>query len=141
MIKKRIAYGLFLIANILLLAHAVIPHHHHGSVVCVEQTHCHDDALPHNHHDAGTDHQHDGDNNSSYCILKQSFVDPSSQGKQLKSSEYYWDHHYQDYYILSNFGLANVPDVSKEISYVPVHSTYILPFVTLSLGLRAPPTV
>ena len=29
-----------LLANVMLLAHSVIPHHHHGDVVCFEVGHC-----------------------------------------------------------------------------------------------------
>jgi len=141
MIKKLTAYSFLIIANIILLAHAVIPHHHHESVVCVEQKHCQDDAIPHNHNVAEHNHQHDGNKNSTSCILKQSFVVPTSQGKQLKSCDNCSDNHNHDFYTLSNIGYCDLQPVSNVVTYYPVHSSYLLSFVTSTLGLRAPPTV
>ena len=51
-----------LCANVVLLAHAVVPHHHHDGTACFttpieeEQDHCcdHDTAKPHEKHDANT---------------------------------------------------------------------------------------
>jgi hypothetical protein len=141
MIKKLTAYSLILVANFVLLAHAVIPHHHHESVVCVEQKHCQGDAIPHNHNVAEHDHRHDGNKNSTSCILEQSVVVPTSQGKQLKSHDNCSDNHNQDYYILSNFGYSDLQPISKVVTYFSVYSSYLLSFVTSTLGLRAPPTV
>jgi len=41
MIKRKTALAFILIANIILLAHAVIPHHHHhNNEVCTESSTC-----------------------------------------------------------------------------------------------------
>jgi len=140
-VKKITAYSFLILANIILLAHAVIPHHHHESVVCVEQKHCQDDEIPLHHNNSEHEHQHDGNENSNCCILKQYVVTPSFQGKQLRSCDNCSDNHNHDYYTLSNIGYCDLQPVSKVVTYYPVHSSYLLSFVTSTLGLRAPPTV
>ncbi|MDX9880527.1 MAG: hypothetical protein RBS73_00580 [Prolixibacteraceae bacterium] len=141
MIKKLTAYSLILVANIVLLAHAVIPHHHHQSVICIEQKHCHDDTSTHEHSNAKPSHQDDGNKNSTSCVLKQSFLVPPSQGKHLKSYNNCSDNYNHDYYLLSNIEYSDLQPIFNVVSYFPLHSSYIISFVTSALGLRAPPTV
>ncbi len=139
MIKKFSAFSFILLANIILLAHAVIPHHHHDSVICIKQNHCQDDRIPYNHNVTEHNHQHDGNKNSTSCILKQSVVVPTSQGRQLKSCDNYSGNHNPDYYTQSHFGISDLQADSKVVAYYPVQAFYLLLFVTSALGLRAPP--
>jgi hypothetical protein len=139
MIKKLAAYSLILIANIVLLAHAVIPHHHHHLVVCIVNTHCHDDSLAHNHDFSPKDHEHDGNTNSNTCVLKQAVVIPTSQDKLFKSCDNCTNSHNHNFYILPNFEFADLLPVSEVASNIPELSFFITPFVRLILRLRAPP--
>jgi hypothetical protein len=141
MIKKLTAYSLILIANIVLFTHAVIPHHHHESVFCIEQMHCQGDALPHNQNIPEHNHQHDGNKNSTSCILEQSVVVPTTQDKNLKTFNNCSDNHNHDYYTLSDFWYSDLQPVSNVVTYSHVHSSYLQSFVTSILRLRAPPTV
>jgi hypothetical protein len=141
MIKKFTAYSFVLLVNIILLTHAIIPHHHHESVVCVKQKHCQDDALPHDHNVAKHDHQHDSNKNSTTCILKQSVIVPTTQGKQLRSCDNFTDNHSHDYYIISNFGYVDLQPVSEVGTCNSEFPSLFISFVTTSLGLRAPPIV
>lgn len=140
MIGKLTAYGLIILANIILLAHAVIPHHHHESVICIEQKHCQNDTKQHKHNVTEHDHQHNDNKNSTTCILKQSFVVPTSQGKYLKTGINYLYNPNHDCFLSSNFGYSDLQAVLKIAFCFPERSSSILSFVTSSLGLRAPPS-
>lgn len=140
MIRKFTAYVLILLANIILLAHAVIPHHHHESVICIVQKHCKNDTKQHKHNVTEHDHQHDDNKNTTTCILKQSFVVPTSQDKYLKIGINFSDNHNHDYFLPSNFGYSDLQSVLKTVIYFSERSSLILPLVTSSHGMRAPPS-
>ncbi|MBU1010704.1 MAG: hypothetical protein KKD74_11255 [Bacteroidetes bacterium] len=85
-LKRKIAFCFLLMANVLLLAHLIIPHHHHESSVCVEQAHCANDHLLANsknfdHHG----HHHDGNNGHSYCIVNVFVTAHDNQFRQLST--------------------------------------------------------
>jgi hypothetical protein len=71
MIKRITAVSLTVLATLILFAHAVIPHHHHKSQVCLASTHCQSDRNAHDHESASQGHQHDGTGGSENCLLKQ----------------------------------------------------------------------
>jgi hypothetical protein len=80
---NRVATILFiLLANIVLLAHTVIPHHHHNEKICVIDSHCDDHsnsaAEEHNHES----HEHDNSQNKTNCVLDLTYIAPVFQGKQ-----------------------------------------------------------
>lgn len=137
MIKKITAYSFILLANIVLLAHAVLPHHHHEQQVCIERTHCASDTETHVHNNDAKDHQHDGNANSTACVLKQAILIPSAQIRILNNC----DNHNHDFYILSNFGHVDLQPVSEVVTCNPEFPSFFISFVTTSLGLRAPPIV
>lgn len=141
MIKQITAYSFILIANMVLLAHAVIPHHHHQAVICIEQNHGDDDSLLHNHNVPDHDHQHDDNTNSTTCVLQQTFVVPALHSNLFKCCCNYSDNQNLDFYILSKLGLTELQPVSKVVARFPLHSSYLISFVTSTLGLRAPPIV
>lgn len=141
MIKKITAYSFILLANIVLLAHAVLPHHHHEQIVCIENTHCACDTDAHVHNTDAKDHQHDGNANSTACVLKQAVLIPSAQGRILNTCQNCSDNHNHDFYILSNFGYADLQSSPEVVTYIPKFPSFFISFVTISLGLRAPPIV
>jgi hypothetical protein len=141
-VKKIIAYSFILLANFVLLSHAVIPHHHHEKQVCIESTHCESDSEAHQHEatEQNHNHNHEHDGNGSSCILKQAFVLNISKGKQINGCSDCNNNHSHDFqFILFN--------VSPE-TFIPTCKTVILaievtPFYSAllqsSLDLRAPP--
>lgn len=141
MIKKITAYSLILLANFVLLAHAVLPHHHHEQQVCIEQKHCANDAESHVHNIDIKDHQHDGNKNSTTCILKQSILIPSAQIRILNNCDNCSDNHNHDFYILSNYGYVDFQPITEIIIYTPDLPSFYTKNVTPTLGLRAPPIV
>lgn len=78
--KKTLAISFLLLANLVFLAHAVIPHHHHGSVTCFAASHCDEDEA-HNHD--GEEHHHDH-SESSICQLLQDAVPSEANSQKFK---------------------------------------------------------
>ncbi len=87
MVKRISAVLLLVIANFILLVHAVIPHHNHKGEFCIEETQCQSESINHNH--CESDHQHNNDNSSTFCGLKQILVIPQSQNL---SQQNHWDY-------------------------------------------------
>jgi len=64
------------LGNLLLIAHAVIPHHHHEGVVCYHQD---EEADEEEHARESTNDHHQGDPFDSDCLLKQVYILPPGQ--------------------------------------------------------------
>ena len=82
MIKKVAAVSIILLANIILFAHAVIPHYHHKTEVCIESFHRQIQHDAHEHKTTDPKHEHNDENSSDYCASKQVFVIPDNYVKQ-----------------------------------------------------------
>lgn len=142
MIRKSTAIFFILLANIILLAHVVVPHHHHHQIkVCVNASHCQSDGYAHSHATHKSDHEHDGEHGSEFCVLKQAVFIPSNQAykclgctdKQFPSNDFQA--------VLFNNGLISfVPKIVSNAQIPFITSSY-LHFSQSSLGLRAPPIV
>lgn len=83
MIKKKTALFFVLFANFILLAHAVIPHHHHEDEFCVFNVYCNSSdfsqsILDLDHHN---DHNHSSD--AECCDLIQEVIIPSNYLNQF----------------------------------------------------------
>jgi len=132
-----------MLAGILLVAHAVIPHHHHNKQICLERSHCIHDDLKVEHGTNTGSHSHDGENSHDDCVLKIPVVVLSNQGKT-------------DFRFINDTDRSgldvfhdNLVVISTEFP-IPVLSSYVYERVTdslypslvaASLGLRAPPAV
>ncbi len=71
-----------MLASIVLLAHAVVPHHHHESEVCFTKDHYQTDCGDHDDDATGHKHGHDGESEVEFCVLKTEIVIPSNELKQ-----------------------------------------------------------
>ena len=76
MTARKFALAFLFLANLIIVAHAVIPHHHHERIVCIISEHCSNDAEAHAHLAEAPHHSHDGNNNAENCTLKQLLVTP-----------------------------------------------------------------
>ena len=140
----RITANLFImLAGILLVAHAVVPHHHHLKQICFERSHCIHDDLTHEHGTNPSSHSHDGENSHDDCVLKDPVVVLSNESKP----------DFRFIYETGRSGLDGFHDnfLNNSIELlIPVLSSYVYERVTdslyrsllsASLGLRAPPAV
>ena len=87
MIKRTTAVAFLMLANFILLAHAVVPHHHHNKQVCLEKTHCIHDGFTDEHDNNRDSHSHDGENNHNDCVLKEPVGVLSNQWRSDSNSK------------------------------------------------------
>jgi len=144
MIKRISAISFVLLANIIILAHAVIPHHHHKSEVCFVNSHCQANDESHKHTAAGHDHEHDGNNFCQNCVLKTVVILPANHLRQEGKSFNCVDNRpeFDGFHaILFDSGLIKhiLPDFSN--TPPPLLSSSYSSLVRIGLGLRAPPLV
>ncbi|MDP3445042.1 MAG: hypothetical protein Q8T08_19450 [Ignavibacteria bacterium] len=138
--KKITAFVFILLANIILLVHAVVPHHHHQEMVCLESNHC---QSGHTHDDSADTHNHDQNNTAESCALKVVFALPSHFATAKNFAESCFVYHidtdlFQALTDATHF-CFNPPEISNEFfDFIPIfHSKS----VNLNVSLRAPPIV
>lgn len=140
MFKKAITSVFILIANIILLVHAVFPHHHHESQVCFTLSHCHSCEVQ-----SGTEPEHhsgkDANGDTEDCVLKQIVALPDKTSFRASDSPE------ETYQILTGDAIltfnekVDVP-IGNLVSLNPRIEAFSFPdLVSSSLGLRAPPAV
>lgn len=139
--EKHIAKIFMLLASIVLLAHTIIPHHHHKEQVCFE-THCINDEM-HNgqaHDHAEHNHQHDNKNTPNSCCVSE-FI-PVSPNNTLRSdsfqnlgAKHLIDFHFSLFTSSTQISIPLTKTIAFDPGFVP-HFSFI---IHSSLGLRAPP--
>jgi len=142
-LKQIITLTLLIFANILLLAHSVLPHSHHDGIVCFSieeirhQQHCSD-----HHDDVGCccEHGKNGHHhsNSEDCDLKEIVLRqqdtthdeilPCANCLSLAYTLYYLNEFYFE-----------APQFGERLRQKPYLENYIPPFVGSLKSLRAPP--
>jgi|AGTN01.2.fsa_nt_gi hypothetical protein len=144
--KKAISIVFLLLATIAILAHAVVPHHHHdGIAVALFESHCtdcseshHDDHDHECNHEANP-HQHENDNTLEQCALNKVYIRSDSSPKIINLVSF--DCGQSLLFILSRIidklGLAN--EVGLPFQQKPYIESYHVIFSSNSIGLRAPP--
>jgi hypothetical protein len=140
MIKKWTACCFILIANIALLAHAVLPHHHHQQQVCVERTHCIDDAATQTHNTPGHNHSHDSTDNTT-CVINQAIITPQSQARFTPIGDNCTVNPNYHLYTHANFGYLELHTVAGIVTSVPDFPFFLAATEKSTLSLRAPPIV
>ena len=132
-------------ACLVMLAHAVVPHHHHDNMACFVLPMDSEDAHDHDCCDQEEDHQekHDADHTNDCCLLNDilAIIPDSYKSENLTidfSCDYYDISHYSS--IIS----ASECEQGHEISYRDFRQKPFLDnsyevYATHSLGLRAPP--
>lgn len=144
MLKKSTAIVFIILANILVLAHAVVPHHHHHKQVCLINSHCINDNVADEQNTNRDNHSHDGEKNSDDCILKEPVIVFTDQWKidfkfnpktseQTGHNQFYINQSKPGTKFLFPVFLGHIPSYLNTSSYSSL--------VSASLGLRAPPVV
>lgn len=141
MIRKSLSILFILLANIILLVHAVIPHHSHQSEVCIGDSHMQDHRMALNN---CSNHNHSNEQEVEDCALNQVVV---IRSQQLRTEIKCFD-------CVDNFSQKiDIQSVLLNKSFDPLFSINILnhkppvftsiyfTFVCSSVGLRAPPVV
>ena len=141
MIKKITAYSFIFVANFILLAHAVIPHHHHQSIICFEKTENHHESHDCDFNFSAEEHHHHGNTSSTACVLKVLVLDPISHNKLIKNYTNLLHTQYYNFCLISNFEYTEVQSDSKSLNPHTGFIPLITSCLTNSIGLRAPPEV
>ena len=144
MTKRFTALSFILIANIVLLAHVVLPHHHHDAEICMESQHCETEDSGHNHDQDDTEHknhQHHGESETSNCVLDQDIpilTNKVKTGSQL--SDISANTIYTTYISLNKLDLCNYK-ANRTNAPPPLIKQRYTEYAPGTFGLRAPPTV
>lgn len=141
MIKRITAILFILLANIILLAHAVIPHLHNNGLPSLVKLHSiHSHNLQYDAHDHNAkDHEPDTDIDAS-CILKQSYPPSNSSFRlECQCNDCTVDYH-SNLAIINNINRFNlsIPPKLKNSS-PPILDSFYSVHVSICSGLRAPP--
>lgn len=137
--KKAISIFFILLANVAILAHAVVPHHHHNKVfaaiVNVLDGEVHD-ALNHTHDDA-----HPHETNPEECAINETLVAAAFRMQKdncLDSGTFDFDCHFDLF--VTDITTA-VPEPTGSLPFIP--KPYVagghLDHIARAIGLRAPP--
>ena len=142
-LKRRNIGRLFaFLAVLILLAHAVFPHHHHEEQVCLNLKHFHHTNKDSAKYpaDCTHEHEHDSEDPVSNCILKQLVVVPAGQTKN--EPEVLYLDNFTDCFILQagySYELQST-ELFRKNSY-PQDVPLFHSFLDYTQGLRAPPAV
>ncbi len=144
--KKGAAIFFILLANIIILAHAVVPHHHLPHQTFLITSQCAENKDGHHLPISDIDHNHDNDNKSDneHCLLNQVIVLPTNTVRQICGCDFHTDLHpdFGGFHaILIFFKFECVAPAVTVNSRSPLLTFTYVSYASSVLGLRAPPTV
>lgn len=144
MIRKALAVTFVALAGILMLANTAFPHHHHGSEICYQNLHCHNESSNGHEQNPSSPHEHDSSSNQNVCVIGGPVLLPASQEYgECKCIPYTYYHTVAPIFATSLFSYESekiFPFFILNDSSSGTVSLYSL-LVSSSLGLRAPPVV
>ncbi len=141
--KQLLSVIFVLTANAVLLFHAVLPHHHHDSVACFDESK--DCPLNPNHHHRNQlcDNSHDDPHNPGLCVLEQvvsvfakKFIILKPRCPQNNDPV-----HYQTLFGTRLKLFAGNRSIHKIFVLEPEYLIGYTSYISVSIGLRAPPAV
>ncbi len=139
--KNKTAIFFVLLANIIIVAHAVVPHHHLPRQFFIITEHSDEDVNGHKHHTDEHNHEHGDANDYDYCLLKQVITTPANSSKQEFSSPSI-DFNFGSVLaiLIKNDFACNPPPI---LSYrqSTFHNSFYTCFINSVSGLRAPPSI
>jgi len=140
--KKVIALSFILLANIILLAHAVIPHHdHENRTICFLDTHCTDSDVMHNHTDCDAQSHQDSTDSDRCCLIDIVFDPTDHKAKTFCHIHTQCDCLHTPYLLMSD--VLELQDCGDDALLLFLYAPYIVTchsdYISQSLGLRAPP--
>ena len=139
--RNKTAFIFVLLANMVLLAHAVVPHHHHSqSPVDVAMEGNHDEEHEHHeHHEklpfCNDDHE---EGETKACTLTEATLIPNNQNRlnELLEQVVTTDILFISLYVFNYSFISSGSDCPDEIiESIPIHTRFLFS----SQGLRAPP--
>jgi hypothetical protein len=140
MAKKSAGLLLVLLANILLVAHSILPHQHYGGFALFTAHHFEDHCDPSRIHTEDTDHKHQDHDQA--CLLQQAYLVPVNASR-FACPQVEHQVHYLDFeLIFSDMDSCGSFLVFSKIPVPPLLHPGRSPLaVTSCSGLRAPPAL
>ena len=139
MIRKRTAIFFILLASIVILVHAVVPHDHIHGLVSFLDEHSHSNADSHEHNNTSGASNENNENDVDFCLL--------NQPAQVFRFEFAISTQVIGEQIIQNFILSSgVEIISPHFFKIPppfyeIPPSNYLEQITSGAGLRAPPVV
>jgi len=127
---RKISLSFLMLANAILLAHAVIPHHHCDEM-CIAST-----ATAHHGHDCDLQSHKD----IKFCSL--TIIYAKFDNEKTVSQSYHSDFHLAPFIfaLLPNYSLPQIEnDAGLPFRQKPYLLSYLTEYTSQSIGLRAPP--
>jgi hypothetical protein len=149
--RRVFSISVITLAVFTLLVSVIVPHHHHGNMVCIVASHC-----EHECNDAGyacggdcRHHQHDNDNKDGmpfniHCIAKANYVVSNQSEVRNKLCANNGDNH-NPHFVPVSLYLVDLYDTETKIIYLTKHrykdknTFFESQNVNRINGLRAPP--
>ena len=139
MIKKTIAIFFILLANIIILAHDLVPHHHHDEVDAIEQSQTYSSYPDTERRHNFPEHEHQQDDY--LFVIRQALVLSPNLGRLLDSDDDLTGNNGLDNFFFNtpNFLIVYAPPDFK----IPIwdNPQNFITTVTYTFGLRAPPAI
>lgn len=157
--KKTISTSLLLLANIIMLAHTIVPHHHHNGLVVAlvernvkerSKDHHHSPSDHHHatsdhhstssgHHQAPGTHHHESNSEAEKCALNEVYTrsDSSPKFECFENCNYKASKNFVSPRGIDKFSLVN--EDGLPFRQKPYVKSYYSIFSSGSIGLRAPP--
>lgn len=147
MIRQGFSISLLCMAIVVMLFHAFVPHHHHDTIICFENTNAPDCCAHEHESDKNTDKAHDGIpcKGDEFCLLNQDYLSASSLQVRISKPLGYLKLHGNVSYFINAF-IDDHPLVQPfpGCQYNRLHppdENITLAYFAHSLCLRAPPLV
>ena len=140
--RRVIAISFLVLANIIILAHAVVYHHHYIPVAWTDIHHEHDCNLPDHYHDDTQPIGHCNDSNClgdvEDCLLTAIYVKLNNNRRSIQLLDF--DLFPYSLFSFSNYSISQVEDdTNLPFRQKPYLISYLTEYISQSHGLRAPP--
>lgn len=136
--KNKSAFIFLILANVILLAHAVVPHHYHNENHISVHVDCSQEEE-HNHHESVPFcHEEHEESETEACSIAETLVIPANQlrliemSAELESSQILFNSVFDYDFSLEDISVDNPYRIAENI---PISSRFLIS----SQGYRAPP--
>lgn len=142
-LRQAILFSLF-VANIMILVHSVIPHHHHINQICLEGSLCNQNESNQPDFKGKDSHKH-GSNNSEPCVLEQYDALPAHNIRfdYILSTPSSADNSANQLLAIQNYNFSDAEGYLQNINSILLlrSAPFANSFFDLSYGMRGPPVI
>lgn len=138
--RKAISVFFILLANMVILAHTVVPHHHHNKVFASVVSLFDGDAQHKSEHHHGTTHHHNDTDKSEECLINEVYVATFRVQDDAEIAQpLHINLDWHPLFAITSFS-SGIPILQAFSFRQKPYIELIHPiFITHSSGLRAPP--